>query len=59
MEDTPATATDPPVEALVEDVYITLKFTWSSKEYTVSIAESDWLVACITLATTPLTISTI
>ncbi|CAE6364645.1 unnamed protein product [Rhizoctonia solani] len=41
MENTPATATDPPVEALVEDVYITLKFTWSSKEYTVSIAESD------------------
>ncbi|KAF8709745.1 Beta-eliminating lyase, partial [Rhizoctonia solani] len=34
-------ATDPPVEALVEDVYISLKFTWSAKEYTVSIAESD------------------
>jgi len=27
--------------ATLEDVWITLKFTWSAKEYTVTIAESD------------------
>ncbi|KAL5636496.1 hypothetical protein ACGC1H_000452 [Rhizoctonia solani] len=42
MDNTHSTsATDSPVETLVEDVYISLKFTWNSKEHTVSVAESD------------------
>ncbi|QRV73126.1 NLI interacting factor-like phosphatase [Ceratobasidium sp. AG-Ba] len=43
--ETASTSTDSCAETLaaatLEDVWITLKFTWSSKEYTVTIAESD------------------
>ncbi|CUA67765.1 hypothetical protein RSOLAG22IIIB_03192 [Rhizoctonia solani] len=42
MDNAPsASVTDSPVETLVEDVYISLKFTWSLKQHTVSVAESD------------------
>ncbi|KAG8747038.1 hypothetical protein FRC12_014164, partial [Ceratobasidium sp. 428] len=40
-----STSTDSCTETLaaatLEDVWITLKFTWNSKEYTVTVAESD------------------
>lgn len=45
MDDIPSTSVaDSSAEtlaAVADDVWIPLKFTWSSKEYTVSIAESD------------------
>lgn len=43
--------------ATAAEVWITLKFTWSSKEYTVTIAESDRLAfLCDTFTTDFLTL---